>query len=122
MGEPRIHFAIVCALIGCPRLLNEAYVPKKLDQQLTATARAFFADPNKFRYDAAQKSIAVSPILEWYGKDFGDTQAEQMRRIAPHLPDPAAQKVAESGNAQVTYLDYNWSLNDQAKVQRAAKQ
>ncbi len=118
MGEPRIHFAIVCASMGCPRLRNEAYVPRQLDSQLTANARSFFADPSKFRYDSRQKSIAVSPILDWFKEDFGSTEAERLRRIAPYLPDAIARQLAESG-AQLTYLDYDWSLNDQASVRRA---
>jgi hypothetical protein len=119
LGEPRIHFAIVCASIGCPRLLNEAYVPDRLDEQLTANTRAFFADPGKFRYDAQQRSMTVSPILDWFGEDFGSTKAEQMRRIAPYLPDPAARRIAESGDATIRFLDYDWSLNDQARSAQA---
>ncbi len=121
MNEPRVHFAIVCAAMGCPRLLNEAYVAEKLDEQLDANARAFFADPNKFRYDAEQRTIAVSPILEWFGEDFGRTEAERFQRIAPYLPDAAAQELARSGNTRVTYLEYDWGLNDQAKRGRAAR-
>jgi hypothetical protein len=121
MDEPRIHFAIVCAAMGCPRLLNEAYVSEKLDQQLDANGRTFFADPTKFRYDVQQKTIAVSPILDWFGEDFGRTQAERLQRIAAYLPDEAAQQLARSGNVRVTYLDYDWGLNDQAKHGRAGK-
>jgi hypothetical protein len=117
MSEPRIHFAIVCASIGCPRLLNEAYVPAKIDQQLTVNAQAFFADPGKFRFDANRKSISVSPILDWFGGDFGSTTAEQMRRIAPYVPEDA-RGLANSGAARVAFLDYNWGLNDQAKSTR----
>lgn len=115
MDEPRIHFAIVCASIGCPRLLNEAYTADELDAQLTANAKAFFADDGKFRYDSARKAIAVSPILDWFGEDFGKTQAERLRKIAPYLPDTAAQEFARSGTARVTFLEYDWGLNDQAK-------
>ena len=119
MGEPRIHFAIVCASIGCPRLLDEAYVPQKLDQKLTVNARAFFADPTKFRYDDTRKSISMSPILKWFGEDFGNDEAEQMRRIAPYLPDAAAQRLAASGSARISFLDYDWDLNDQATAGRS---
>jgi hypothetical protein len=62
----------------------------------------------------------VSPILDWFGEDFGRNSAEQMRRIAPLLPDAAARQLAESGTAKVSSLDYDWSLNDQAKSERAA--
>ncbi len=114
MGEPRIHFAIVCASRGCPRLLNEAYTPEALESQLTVNARAFFADPQNFTYDKGQRSLKVSSILDWFGEDFGATQAEQIKRIAPYLPDDASMKLAASGAASVNYLAYDWSLNDQA--------
>jgi hypothetical protein len=116
MGEPRIHFAIVCAFVGCPRLLGEAYVAEKLDAQLAENARAFFADRTKFTYDAARRTVSVSPILKWFGADFGDPQADQIQAIAPILPDADAQQLAESGQARVSYLDYDWGRNDQAKA------
>lgn len=121
MGDPRIHFAIVCASMGCPRLLNAAYLPGKLDEQLDANARAFFADPTKFRYDAARRTVAVSPILDWFGEDFGNTQTERLQRIAPYLPDAGGRQLARDGNARVTYSDYDWGLNDQAKAGQPGK-
>ncbi len=112
MGEPRIHFAIVCASIGCPRLLAEAYLPDRLDGQLTLNSQSFFADPSKFRYDAARRTIQISPIMKWFGEDFGGNQAAQLKRIAAYLPDQAAQSLAASRSAAVSYLDYDWGLND----------
>jgi hypothetical protein len=118
MGEPRIHFAIVCASIGCPRLLNEAYTAHKLEEQLTANAQAFFADPTKFQHDAARRTIAVSPILKWFAGDFGASQADQLRQIAPYLPNVSARQLAQSGQARVRYLDYDWGLNDRGGARR----
>ena len=112
MDEPRIHFAIVCASIGCPRLLNEAYTPERVDEQLTQNARHFFADANKFRYDAERNTFLLSPILDWFGKDFGSTQAAQLKRIAAWLPDGQAQQTAAAGSGKMTFLDYDWALND----------
>ncbi len=111
-GEPRIHFAIVCASIGCPPLRNEAYVAERIDEQLTANAQAFFADASKFTFDESSKSIALSPILDWFGQDFGGTQAEQLRRIVDWLPDESARKLSQSGQARISFLEYDWSLND----------
>ena len=113
MGEPRIHFAIVCASIGCPKLSNQAYMPQTIDKQLTSNAQSFFTDPQKFQYDVQAGRIRVSPILKWFGEDFGANTAAQMAAIAPYLPDAAAQQLARSGRAQVSYLDYDWDLNDQ---------
>jgi len=119
IGEPRIHFAIVCASIGCPRLLNEAYTAARLDEQLTLNTRAFFADSTKFRADTKTNSIHVSPILNWFAKDFGDSTAAQMKTISPYVPTEF-QSLTSSGQASVKYLDYDWGLNDQAKVRNAA--
>lgn len=120
MEEPRIHFAIVCASMGCPRLLNQAYEAERLEEQLTANAKAFFADPTKFHYDAGRRTVAVSPIMKWFSEDFGASQADQLRRVAPYLPDAASRQLAESGRARVSYLDYDWGLNDRWVARRSS--
>jgi len=121
MGEPRIHFAIVCASIGCPPLRNEAYEPARLDTQLSGNARRFFAQRRNFAYDAAHNTIWVSSIMKWFANDFGADSAAQMARIAPYLPDEHARRLATSGAASVTYLEYNWKLNDQKTAAAATR-
>ncbi len=114
MGEPRAHFAVVCASRGCPRLLDEAYTPAGVDQQLDRNARAFFADRTKFRFDAASGRFELSPILDWYAGDFGPDLPERMKWIAPFLPDETARRLAKDGKARVEFLDYDWGLNEPA--------
>jgi len=118
MGEPRIHFAIVCASIGCPRLLNEAYTADRIDQQLATNTKSFFSDRSKFY--AQGQTIYVSPILDWFAEDFGPNTAAQMKTIAPYLPE-SAQALALSGRAKVKYLDYDWGLNDRAALKSAKR-
>jgi len=120
MGEPRIHFAIVCASISCPRLLNEAYTAERLDQQLMVNSRDFFANPRNFRFDPARQSFQLSSILDWFGEDFGANQAAQLQAIAPYLPTAQAQQFASQGRGSVSHLDYDWGLNDQ-KTARTAR-
>ncbi|QDV59251.1 DUF547 domain-containing protein [Rosistilla oblonga] len=112
-GDPRIHFAIVCASIGCPRLLNEAYVPDRLQEQLQLNAKDFFARSQNFRYDPANRRMQLSSILDWFGEDFGGNQAAQLKRIAEWLPSQTAQAAARQNAVSVSYLDYNWNLNSQ---------
>lgn len=119
LGEPRIHFAIVCASIGCPRLLNQAYTAAALDSQLEENARNFFAQRTNFQADPRGGTIQLSSIMDWFGEDFGAETAAQLRRIAPYLPDAASQQLARSGRARVSYLDYDWNLNDQATSRTA---
>jgi len=111
MDEPRIHFAVVCASKGCPRLLNEAYVPKLLDEQLDRNAKDFFARPANFQHKGSRFSL--SSILKWYGEDFGKNQSEQLETYAQWLPTAEAQQTAKSGKASISHLEYDWTINEQ---------
>ncbi len=111
LNEPRIHFAIVCASISCPRLLNEAYTADRIQQQLDDNARDFFSRRQNFQHSDGQ--FQLSAILDWFGSDFGPTQAQRLKSIAVWLPTERAQQLADSGGVQVSYLDYNWKLNEQ---------
>ncbi len=115
LGEPRIHFAIVCASIGCPRLLNEAYSAERLDTQLETNARHFFRQHQNFQADAAAKTIQLSSILKWFGEDFGADQSAVLERIGPWLPSDTARALAAGPGTRVRYLKYDWDLNEQKK-------
>ena len=112
LGESRVHFAIVCGARGCPRLRSEAYSPGKLEEQLNANARAFFADPSKFRAHAAEGRLELSPILGWYAADFGADPDARLKAIAPYLPDEASRRLAASGQARVSHLGDDDRLNE----------
>lgn len=113
MAEPRIHFAIVCASIGCPRLMNEAYVADRVDDQLTINAKDFFARKQNFRYDPGARRFYLSAIMNWFGEDFGSDQAAVLKRIAAWLPTDAAKNAAERNAVSLSYLPYDWNLNSQ---------
>jgi hypothetical protein len=113
MSEPRIHFAIVCASVGCPRLLGEAYVGDRLESQLQANAKDFFARSRNFRYDKSGQRFYLSSILSWFAEDFGSSQAAQLRTISPWLPTTGATDAAKRNGVGISYLDYDWSLNKQ---------
>ena len=113
LGEPRIHFAIVCASIGCPRLLNEAYTPERLESQLAENTRDFFARQRNFQVDLASRKVRVSSILDWFGEDFGPTPRKALASLAKYVPDGATRKLLASADFSVSYLDYDWSLNKQ---------
>ncbi|WP_339736047.1 DUF547 domain-containing protein [uncultured Gimesia sp.] len=110
MNEPRIHFAIVCASIGCPKLRNEAYTMEKTDAQLTANAIDFFQHQKHFQIKPTQNTIYLSSILDWFATDFGSTQSEQLRYIAKFSPK-SSRPLLTGQNVTVKYLDYNWGLN-----------
>ncbi len=112
-GEPRIHFAIVCASVGCPRLRNEAYIPEKLEAQLADNTRDFFARRKNFQVDTARRQVRVSAILDWFGKDFGPTPQRALAALVEYMPDESTKRFIAEGRFSVSYLDYDWSLNKQ---------
>jgi hypothetical protein len=113
LGEPRIHFAIVCASIGCPRLRSEAYTPGKLEAQLADNTRDFLGRPKNLQVDPANRRVQVSSILDWFGKDFAPTPQKALASLAEYMPDEATKRLIASEDFSVSYLDYDWSLNKQ---------
>jgi hypothetical protein len=69
-ADPRIHAALNCASIGCPRLPREAFVPEKLDAQLDAAMREFVEDGRHVAVDPARRTVTLSKIFDWFEKDF----------------------------------------------------
>ncbi len=113
LGESRIHFAIVCASIGCPRLRSEAYTPDKLEAQLADNTRDFFGRRKNLQVDFANRRVRVSSILDWFGKDFAPTPQKALASLADYMPDEATKRLIASEDFSVSYLDYDWSLNKQ---------
>ncbi len=104
MNEPRIHFAINCASFSCPNLLNEAYLPKTLDNQLEVAAKAFVNDKTKNTITASE--IKISEIFNWFGEDFKTKKTSVIEFINNY------SMVKIDKKAKIKYLDYNWSLNN----------
>jgi hypothetical protein len=105
--DPRIHFALVCAATGCPLLRNEAYLPERVQTQLTEDADRFINNPQKIHYDATTGTLYCSQILKWYRQDF--------LQVAPSIPVFVRSYLSSTSefnpNAQVRYLPYDWRLN-----------
>jgi len=124
--EPRVHFAVNCASIGCPMLREEAYVAERLDAQLEEQAVRFLSDRSRNRYSAKSGALEVSKIFDWFKEDwtsgyrgFAGKQApiqsreQYFGRYAQLLADGAKQqKVVEDGKAPIGFLEYDWALND----------
>ena len=121
--EPRVHFAVNCASIGCPMLREEAFTADKLDKQLEEQTVRFLSDRSRNRY--ADGKLEVSMIFNWFKDDWtsgykgfdGKTPAITSReawfaRYAKVLADaPADQQKIVEGKAVIGHLEYDWSLN-----------
>ena len=119
--EPRVHFAINCASVGCPPLAAAPYRAATLDAQLDEAARRYLASPQGLRTEA--DVLRVSQILHWYGEDFvarfapeslkaPDRIARAVRAVVARFGPPAAADLARKGSVRVKFLEYDWSLND----------
>ena len=124
--EPRVHFAVNCASIGCPMLREEAYVAGRLDAQLEEQTRRFLSDRTRNRYNADGGRLEVSRIFDWFKEDWTsgyrgfEGKAEPIRSreqyfagYAALLADsPEHRKLVQGEKAGLAFLDYDWRLND----------
>jgi Protein of unknown function, DUF547 len=117
--DPRIHFAVNCASIGCPMLREQAFTADRLDAQLDEQALRFLGDRTRNRFDPKGGQLKVSKIFDWYGEDFRlghrgiASLPGYLARFADVLADaPADRERVRAGTAEVGFLDYDWALND----------
>ena len=124
--EPRVHFAVNCASIGCPMLREEAYVASRLESQLEEQTRRFLSDRSRNRYNAQDNALEVSEIFKWFSTDWSSgyrgfdgkgtpmqSREQFFAKYAALLADaPAQQQMITERRAAIRHLDYDWTLND----------
>ncbi len=101
-NEPRIHFAVNCASISCPKLINEAFTASKMESQLTKATKDFLKDTGKNKLE--ESKIQISNIFNWYKADF-----EKAGGVISFINKYSDTEV--KSDATVSYMDYNWNLN-----------
>lgn len=106
--DPRVHYAVNCASIGCPNLMPEAFTGAKLDAQLDAGARAYINHSRGIK--VANGEVQASSIFDWFVADFGGSDKGILAH-ATRYAEPALKQKLESITAISSY-DYDWSLND----------
>ncbi len=111
LDDPRVHFAIVCGSLSCPRLASQAYDPATLDTRLDEAARAFVNDPTRNRFDVQRRIAFLSKIFDWYGADFAQAAGSTQKFLARYVSDPAAAALLAEDGFDVRFVDYDWDLN-----------
>jgi len=109
-GEPRIHFALVCASASCPWLSRTAYTAENLDSHLEADAARYFSQARNFHMDENKREVTLPRILEWFKDDFGGTSEKVLAFVAKYRKDESAKLT--KGAWRIRYFDYDWSPND----------
>lgn len=109
--DARVHAALNCASESCPALLNEAFVAERIEEQLDHAMRGFLADPRRNRIGASQRKVAVSAIFKWFSEDF-ERDAGSIRAYVAGHAELSSGDAGWIEQADISYLDYSWKLND----------
>ncbi|GJQ60578.1 MAG: DUF547 domain-containing protein [Candidatus Scalindua sp. AMX11] len=110
--EPRIHFAINCASMSCPKLLKDVYVAEKLDQQLEAQTKAFINNKTMNFLDREKGVLYLSQIFKWYEGDFIQNGEKIESYVLRYLNREDGEFI-KSNEVAIKYIDYDWGLNTQ---------
>lgn len=125
-NEPRIHFAIACASLGCPDLRSETYKADIINEQLEIAAIIFINNPQKgAEINSATKAVKISKIFKWFGEDFiegsentelfNDRNAKDravLNFVRNHVESQEERAFLERDRFKISYLKYDWSLNE----------
>lgn len=111
LWDPRIHWALTCASLGCAWLRPEPYSGSQLDMQLDFQARTYLNGPSGHRIDPEKRRLYLTPILDWHDDDF-ERAAGTIRAYASQYLTGAALEAASDETYEIKFLDYDWGLND----------
>ncbi len=106
-NDPRIHFAVNCASIGCPNLQKQAFTADNSEDLLEQAADEFINHSRGIERQGEQ--LVLSSIFDWYGGDFGDNQEQMVGYFEDYL---APENQAKVQNYREIEFQYDWSLNE----------
>lgn len=109
--EPRIHFALVCAAVGCPPLRGEAYVGSRVEEQLEEQTRYVHDNDKWFRFEPQQNTAHLTSLYKWYGGDFEQVAGSVLKYAARYAP-PLEAALDAGKEPKVEWQNYDWTLND----------
>jgi hypothetical protein len=101
--DARVHFAVNCAAVSCPTLLNKIYTEDNVQAQLTANTKAALSNPTFNKITASNASL--SKLFDWYKADFVKAEGSVVNFVNKY------SSTNISSNTKIDYLEYNWDLN-----------
>lgn len=104
-SDPRVHFSLVCASVGCPSLASKAYTATNLSEVLEERTALFLSDKKRNRYDPQSKTLHLSPIFKWYGGDFEKESGSVVNFVKERM------SFKDKIITETIFTDYDWSLN-----------
>lgn len=106
--DPRVHYAVNCASIGCPNLPREAFKAASLEAMLEGAARKYINSPRGVR--AAGGKVVLSKVYNWFAEDFGSSTSDILTHIRRYAEPELATRIEKV--TSVTGYAYDWGLND----------
>lgn len=106
--DPRVHYAVNCASIGCPNLRAEAFTATKLNEQLDSAARDYVNSPRGVRFENGRP--VISSIYVWFAEDFGDGDQGVLEHLRKYAAPDLSRRLAAVKS--IGEHDYDWGLND----------
>ncbi len=112
--DPRLHFVLVCGAVDCPPIVNFAYRPDKLEEQMETQTRIALNNDGFIKPNG--KEVALSKIFQWYVGDFGGSQ----KSVLTYINKYRTNKI--SSNNKITYYEYDWKINDRSTEQSSVSE
>ncbi|WP_298495064.1 DUF547 domain-containing protein [uncultured Algibacter sp.] len=104
--DARFHFVLVCGAVGCPPLINQAYLPNTLNKQLEKQTKIAL-NGSFLRVNSKKKRVQVSQIMEWYKDDFTINGESEIDFINKYRTEKLDSKY------KLSYFPYDWNVNKQ---------
>lgn len=109
----RAHAVLVCAARSCPPLQRFAYTPGRLDEQIDRAYRTWLGREDLNQFVPAEKKAEISSIFNWFAKDF--EKAGGVKKVLAEYAPEKSRRFLSGGDYEITFLAYNWGLNDQGE-------
>ncbi len=104
--DPRVHFSLVCAAQGCPRLNPQAFTVENMDKMLELAGKSFLNDKTRNWLNKKKNVLYLSSIFKWFKKDFGN-----VREFIYNYMNADDVAYIKANNPKIKY-QYNWKLNE----------
>lgn len=114
----RAHSVLVCAARSCPPLQRNAYTADSFESQNDKAFMVWLGREDLNKFMPEEEEAKISEIFKWFKGDFEESLpvAKVLARYGP----PAAKELTKGGaKFEVSYLSYNWGLNDQGEHGRS---
>ncbi len=109
LGDPRVHFALNCMAVSCPRLPRVPFTAERINEQLESETKKFFAEPRNLTIDAEKKTVLTSEILDFFPEDFLVKAPTVHAYISNYSDRPVPS------DFKLKYFDYDWTINSQRR-------